>query len=81
MQRWSVEVEFVTHTLSKKKHKFNKNTRLSRKKIEQISQKKFFINNNLLSLSPSKEYLQEEFFSSNIPLRNLNKRSHNLIGI
>jgi len=59
MRRWHVEVEFVTHTLSKKKkkHKFNKNTRLSRKKIEQISQKKFFINNNLLSLSPSKEYL------------------------
>ena len=60
MQRWHVEVEFVTHTLSKKKkkkkkHKFNKNTRLSRKKIEKISQKKFFINNNLLSLSPSKE--------------------------
>ena len=58
MQRWHVEVEFVTHTFSKKeKHKFNKNTRLSRKKIEKISQKKFFINNNLLSLSPSKEYL------------------------
>ena len=56
MQCWHVEVEFVTHTFSKKeKHKFNKNTRLSRKKIEKISQKKFFINNNLLSLSPSKE--------------------------
>ena len=58
MQCLHVEVEFVTHTFSKKKkkkHKFNKNTRLSRKKIEKISQKKFFINNNLLSLSPSKE--------------------------
>jgi len=59
MQHRHVEVEFVTHTLPKKKKKlkFNKNTRLSRKKIEKISQKKFFTSNNLLSLSPSKEYL------------------------
>ena len=58
MQHRHVEVEFVTHTLPKKKKlKFNKNTRLSRKKIEKISQKKFFTSNNLLSLSRSKEYL------------------------